>query len=112
MRLKKPAQFQAVFDDNDLRVSTPQVLILAKRNRLAHPRLGLVMRKKFVRMACERNTIIRILRESFRLRQDDMAGLDLVMMTRQGADRLNRKELRKLVENAFDTLVRRNAELA
>lgn len=111
-RLSEAGAFQSVFDENEIRVSTPEVLILAKRNDLQYARLGLVMRKKFVRMACDRNRIKRIFREAFRLRQPDLPGLDCVLMTRQGAHKLTRKELRRLIENAFDTLVRRTAELA
>lgn len=57
--------------------------ISAKPNSLAHPRLGLIVAGKVVRHAVERNRVKRLLREVFRARQRDLAGLDLVVRLRK-----------------------------
>ncbi len=103
-RLKSPKEFQAVFDQNEFRVGSPSVLVLAKPNELEYARLGLVMRKKFVRFAHDRNRIKRIIRESFRHSQYRFAGLDCVVLTRPGAGELSSKELRKLIDDMFENV--------
>lgn len=106
-RLIKPAEFQSVFDQNQVRVSTTELLLLARKNELAHPRLGLVIRKKFVRHATDRNRIKRCIREAFRLRQHEIPAFDCVVVTRPGIGELDKGQLHERLENAFDTLVRR-----
>ncbi len=56
--------------------------IFAKPNNLVHPRLGLVVARKIERLAVHRNRAKRLLREVFRARQQDLAGLDLVVRLR------------------------------
>ena len=56
--------------------------IFAKPNGLSHPRLGLVIAGKVERLAVNRNRVKRVLREVFRARQEDLAGLDLVVRLR------------------------------
>lgn len=52
-------------------------------NQLAHPRLGLIVAGKVVRRAVGRNRVKRLLREVFRARQQELAGLDLVVRLRR-----------------------------
>jgi ribonuclease P protein component len=52
-------------------------------NELQYPRLALVVPKRLVRQAVARNRIRRLARESFRLRQHEIGGRDVVIrMTR------------------------------
>lgn len=60
--------------------------VSAKPNSLAHPRLGLIVAGKVVRRAVGRNRVKRLLREVFRARQQDLAGLDLVVRLRKPPD--------------------------
>ena len=109
-RLKTPKEFQAVFDQNEFRVGSPSLLILAKPNDLEHARLGLVIRKKFVRFAHDRNRVKRILRESFRHLHTNFSGLDCLVLTRPGAGELSAKELRRLTDEMFATIAKRYAQ--
>lgn len=108
-RLKSPKEFQSVFEQNKIRVGSPSILILAKPNDLEYSRLGLVMRKKFVRFAHDRNLIKRIVRESFRHNQTSFPGLDCVVLTRPGAGDIAAKELRTLIDDLFETVAKKNA---
>ncbi|WP_256325270.1 ribonuclease P protein component [Nitrosospira sp. Nsp18] len=56
--------------------------VFAKPNGLLHPRLGLIVAGKIERLAVNRNRVKRVLREAFRARQRDLAGLDLVVRLR------------------------------
>lgn len=58
------------------------IQIFAKPNNLIHSRLGLIVAGKVERLAVNRNRARRLLREVFRARQQDLAGLDLVVRLR------------------------------
>lgn len=58
--------------------------VLAAANGLAHGRLGLAISRKIARSAVARQRIKRIVRESFRQQQAQLAGLDIVVMGRSG----------------------------
>ncbi|WP_256327776.1 ribonuclease P protein component [Nitrosospira sp. Nl5] len=58
------------------------IQIFAKPNNLVHSRLGLIVAGKVERLAVNRNRAKRLLREVFRARQQDLAGLDLVIRLR------------------------------
>nr|WP_215730929.1 ribonuclease P protein component [Pseudomonas lalucatii] len=88
-----PRQFKAVFDSPSGKAPGRNVLLLARNNELDHPRLGLVIGKKSVKLAVERNRLKRQIRESFRLNQDALAGWDIVVVARKGLGDLQNAEL-------------------
>lgn len=61
-----------------VRTSDESHLVLTMDN----PRLGLAVAKKNFKKAVDRNLIKRVIRESFRLHQADLKGLDIVVMSR------------------------------
>ena len=92
LRLLCAADFKPVFDDAPFRASHQYFLILARLNQQTKPRLGLVMAKKHLRLAVDRNRMKRQIRESFRLQQQALAGLDIVVLSRKGMDTLSNSE--------------------
>ncbi|MDM8350983.1 ribonuclease P protein component [Pseudomonas sp. sp1636] len=92
-RLLTPRQFKAVFDSPSGKVPGKNVLLLARNNELDHPRLGLVIGKKSVKLSVERNRLKRQIRESFRLNQDNLVGWDIVVVARKGLGDLQNAEL-------------------
>ena len=64
VRLLNSAQFKAVFDDSRFRVSTRELLLLARPNGLEHARLGIVVGKKNCRRATCRNRLKRQVRQA------------------------------------------------
>ena len=84
LRLLNAAQYSQVFNENLVRAAHPRLLILARPNQLEHPRLGLVIAKKHVRNASDRNQIKRITRETFRILQHELPPLDAVVLARPG----------------------------
>ena len=60
---------------------------------MARARLGLAISKKHCRKATGRNAIKRIVRESFRQHQEDLAGLDVVVMNQPAAAVATRPQL-------------------
>lgn len=67
--------------------------VLHRRNNEADARLGLAISKRHSRKATARNRIKRIVRESFRQHQAQLAGLDIVVMNQPGTERASNKEL-------------------
>ncbi|HEY8567666.1 ribonuclease P protein component [Microbulbifer sp.] len=107
LRLLNAAQYRAVFDSAPVRAAQPQFLILARPNELGHPRLGLVIAKKHVRNATDRNRIKRIARETFRLQQHQLFPLDAVVLARAGAGDLDKDALAKIFNKLWRRLDQR-----
>ena len=111
-RLLTPRQFKAVFDSPSGKAPGKNVLLLARANDLEHPRLGLVIGKKSVKLAVERNRIKRQIRESFRLNQIPLMGLDIVVVARKGLADLDNEELREQFGKLWKRLARNRAQVA
>lgn len=87
-RLLTAAEYKAVFTNAKFKVSCRYFLILAIKNNWLHPRLGLVIAKKNVAKAVQRNRVKRMIREYFRLHGEQVSGLDLVVLARKDVDTL------------------------
>jgi len=111
-RLLTPRQFKAVFDSPSGKVPGRNVLLLARENDLQHPRLGLVIGKKSVKLSVERNRIKRQIRESFRHHQLELAGWDIVIIARKGLADLDNPELAKQFAKLWKRLSRNPAKTA
>lgn len=82
-RKLKTDEISSVFNFK-CQVSAEFFRVLVKPNQLQISRLAAVVSKKIIRGAVERNYCKRIIRELYRVRQDRMAGLDLVILVRKG----------------------------
>ena len=115
LRLLDSNAYKTVFDDAQIKVSSKQSLLLARLNQnsnshIAMPRLGLVIAKKNVRLATQRNRIKRIIRESFRLRQHQLGGVDTVVLARRGLDQLDNNDLHQLFDKLWSQLQKKAAK--
>ncbi|RJG47513.1 ribonuclease P protein component [Motilimonas pumila] len=106
LRLLTPEQFKNVFKD-PIPAASPQITILAKPNGLDHPRLGLAIPKKHVKLAVGRNRIRRVTREHFRLHQHDLPALDFVVIAKGGSGTLSNEALNKLLGKLWQRVIRR-----
>ncbi|MDG9929086.1 MULTISPECIES: ribonuclease P protein component [Pseudomonas] len=111
-RLLTPRHFKAVFDSPSGKAPGKNVLLLARLNDLEHPRLGLVIGKKSVKLSVERNRIKRVIRDSFRLNQELLAGLDIVVVARKGLGDLENPELHQQFGKLWKRLARQRNEAA
>ncbi|HBO7744891.1 TPA: ribonuclease P protein component [Pseudomonas aeruginosa] len=105
-RLLTARQFSAVFDSPTGKVPGKHVLLLARENGLDHLRLGLVIGKKNVKLAVQRNRLKRLIRESFRHNQETLAGWDIVVIARKGLGELENPELHQQFGKLWKRLLR------
>jgi ribonuclease P protein component len=103
-RLLDACAYSRVFDAVDARASHRHLLILAARNDLPHHRLGVIVARKNIRLAVDRNRFKRITREFFRTRAFEPPGLDIIVMARRGADSLDNKSLSTILRHQWQML--------
>ena len=106
VRLRCAADYKGVFDGALFKVHQPHFLFLAKHSELPNSRLGLVVAKKKVRRAHERNRVKRLARESFRLHQHQLGLLDIVIMPKMGIEAVPNAELYQQLQFAWQKLQR------
>ncbi|MFP5358167.1 MAG: ribonuclease P protein component [Gammaproteobacteria bacterium] len=102
-RLLKPGDFESTFKSGS-RLSEKWLTAVVAANPLGHPRLGLAVAKKSVRLATARNRIKRCIRESFRARQPRLAGVDIVILTRSGCADIPNAELRDCLDRLWNRI--------
>lgn len=107
LRLLTSSEFQSVFQDAPVRASHQNFLLLARFNQLDNPRLGVVVGKKHVRLATRRNRLKRHIRETFRLRQQTLSGLDVIVLARKGMDELSDQDLDAQLNRQWQRLIDR-----
>lgn len=107
LRLLIAADFQQVFDDAPFRASHQHFLILARHNSLRCGRLGLVIAKKHLRRAVDRNRFKRLIRESFRLHQTSFTGLDVLVLSRKDLGKLDNGQFRHQLEQQWQRIFKK-----
>ncbi|MGR9114382.1 MAG: ribonuclease P protein component [Gammaproteobacteria bacterium] len=106
LRLRKPAEFKNVFA-KPVKSTDAYFTLLAIRNSCGHPRLGLAIAKKNIKKAVDRNIVKRTVRESFRLHQQKLTNIDVVVLARRDAANASPEILRKSLERHWLRLVNR-----
>lgn len=101
----KAADFQTVFKQARFKVSSQHLLVLAVENHLPFPRLGLVIAKKNIATAVQRNRVKRLLRESFRQNQHLLAGLDIVILARNGLGTLDNSIITRQMDTFWQDIL-------
>ena len=103
-RLKRPEEFKRVFSSKR-RSSDNSFLFLAKSNSFDLARLGLAIPKKHIHSAVERNKLKRIIRESFRIKQEKLKGNDIVVVVRNKLD-VNQKNIESILAKHWDKVIK------
>lgn len=108
LRLLTPSQFSEVFSSN-IRISSPLLTFVIKKNTLAHARVGFAIAKKQIKRAHERNRIKRLIREYIRLNQHNLPNIDIVIMARQPIQNAPNSEINRLLEELIKKAIKRIA---
>lgn len=84
-KMRKTDEFSSVFRFRCVSALSG-IDFLAAPNGLNYSRLGMIVPKKIIATATARNRIKRLIRESFRLNQSELTGLDVVARVRSRTD--------------------------
>ncbi|HIO93632.1 MAG TPA: ribonuclease P protein component [Leucothrix mucor] len=100
LRLLTAKQYSHVFSDAR-RFGNKSFTLLVRENDLSHPRLGLAIAKKSIKLAVGRNRIKRLLRESFRNNQHLLPPIDIIAMCRPAAVQLSNEQILEQLEKQW-----------
>ena len=104
MKMNRPGDFSRVFRQGR-RTSGGGLIILTVENKVGHPRLGLAIAKKHIKLASARNRIKRIIRESFRQNQSAFANIDIVVLSRPDLGHRDAPQIWAALERHWLTVV-------
>lgn len=104
-RLNKPGEYAAVFNQGK-RGGDRQINVLCRPNGMPHARLGMVIAKKYLRHAIDRNRIKRQIRESFRHNKQKLHGLDMVVLLRSDIRSVSNSLLRELLNSHWERAIK------
>jgi len=105
LRLLTPEHYQNVFQQAHS-AGSPHFTIIARKNSLSHPRLGLAVPKKQIKTAVGRNRFKRLARQSFRMKQHQLPNKDFVVIAKKSAQDLSNEEIFKLFDKLWHRLSR------
>ena len=103
-RLLDSNEFDSVFKNNQYRVGCPEFLVLATANEHSTSRIGMVIGKKTTALAVNRNTIKRLIRESFRRCFSEEPHMDLVIISRKAVNKRSNRELADTLQGLWRKL--------
>ena len=104
MKMNNPGDFTRVFRQGK-RTGGGGLTILSVENSVGHPRLGLAIAKKHLKLASQRNRVKRIIRESFRQHQSALANFDIVVLSRPDINQRDSSQLWAALERHWLTVV-------
>lgn len=111
LHLRSAHDFAHVFNGRNVatrKLSAGKCIFLYRINELPYSRLGIVVSKKNVSLAVERNRLKRIVKESFRLRQHQLENIDCVVLIYKDADLFSSTEWREVLEKQWIKLCKQN----
>ena len=76
--------------------------IIVRPNGADQSRLGLAVPRRVARRAVDRHRLKRHIRESFRYSAERLAGLDVVVIARSGAAKMDSKHFRDVMARAWE----------
>lgn len=100
-RLLKNKEFLCVFRGGH-RLSCSSFTFLIKENQSPDIRLGVVVPKKQIKRACQRNYVKRVIRDAFRVHwQHDAIGLDIIVSVRKSFLENSKENIGRLLEKQW-----------
>src|SRR5580765_6661583 len=100
LRLSTTHDFNFVFF-KIFKLESSEIIILGRLNSLQYSRLGISIAKKNIKHSYQRNYLKRLIRESFRLSQHKIIGIDFIIIAKKNSMRLNSNLCKKMLEKAW-----------
>lgn len=112
-RLLTAGDYRRVFEKVHFKVSDQHLLILARPGQTAQSRLGLVIAKKHLKRAVDRNRVKRILRETFRTLEPPLEpAMDIVVLARKGLGEIEKPALQRIFNKQWRRLAKKMQQSA
>lgn len=102
-KLKRNVEYQCVYKTPDIRFREGNILLLAKKNNYTCPRLGISISKKHVKHAVDRNLFKRIVRESFR-QKNNLLAYDVIIVGLKNIKHVTHYELMNALTSLWKKL--------
>lgn len=99
-RMRRPAEFKGAYAHGK-RYTNEFFTANAQANDLTWARLGMSIAARILRRAVDRNRVRRLIRESFRMHQQQLPALDIVIGARSAAGTADRARLRAALESLW-----------
>jgi ribonuclease P protein component len=100
---KEKFPFSQVFQKAS-KISGCNFAILAKPNNLDYPRIAVMIARRNVKNATDRNRIKRVIKECTRANQEQIKGNDILVIGYKSLDKLSNKELTSCLEKKWQKL--------
>jgi len=81
--------------------------VLGHNNNRTFARLGLAIAKKHIKRAVGRNRIKRLIRESFRQSQGQLAGLDIVVLLRRDVTLISNNDVYQRLNKHWQAIAKK-----
>jgi ribonuclease P protein component len=98
--MRRPAEFKRAYTTGK-RLGNEFFTVNAQPNGLTCARLGMSIAARILRRAVDRNRVRRQIRESFRVHQQDLPAIDIVIGARAGVLAADNARLRSALENLW-----------
>ena len=93
-RLHSARQYQRVFKQAN-KSSSESLIMLFRKNNVGFPRIGIVAAKRKLKRAVDRNTVKRVIRDSFRLNKSKLPSYDFIIILKKPIQTIRSDKLRK-----------------
>jgi ribonuclease P protein component len=103
-RLLNPASYAAVFDGCSEKASNKIGTLLSVETTLPEARIGIIVAKRQIKRASQRNRVKRLVREDFRLRSFEQSA-DYVFLARHSCTGLSKKQFSYELDSLWRKLV-------
>ncbi len=100
VRLRTQYEYKNVFE-RPHKLTVDYLTAFCRQNPLQHPRLGVSVPKRSFKQATDRNTVKRVIRDSFRHKQQQLCSLDIVIVVRIPSSTFSKRELRECIERLW-----------
>jgi ribonuclease P protein component len=100
-KLLNKKEFSWVFEKATYKASHRYCLILARESQSDRSRIGLVIAKKHIKLAVDRNRVKRLIRESFRHNQHQLIKIDAIVLSRNGLADLGNPDTYEMLQQLW-----------
>ncbi len=109
-KLTKPGYDKVFSQGKSYRI--PGFVVLVCPNQSNSARIGIIVAKKNIKKASDRNRVKRVIREAFRLGQAELKGWDIVVLARYNAGEQKSLNTRQQLEKVWKKLARSQKPVA